>query len=96
MCSVVDCGTRDSGTRDSGNLVSPPSSQPGADRASTSRVSGHVVGYNIKWEEEYKWLVPDWNEVGVVTGMFCELCTRYKGRITYNHSSVWNALCLPT
>ena len=52
--------------------------------------SGHVVGYNIKWEEEYKWLVPDQNEGGVVTGMYCELCIRHKCKNKYNHSAVWN------
>ncbi len=87
----IEAGS-DSGTSDSGSLASPPCSQAGADRASTSnsQVSGHVVGYNIKWEEEYKWLVPYRDEVGVITGMFCELCIRYKCKNKYNHSAVWN------
>ena len=43
---------------------------------------------NIKWEEKN----------GVVTGMFCELCTRHKWKDKYKiHSSVWNETpCLPT
>ncbi len=52
-------------------------------RASTSdsQVSGYVVGYNIKWEEEYKWLVPYRDEVGVITECFVS-CVSGTSRIS--------------
>ena len=50
----------------------------------------HAVCYCEKWESEFTWLVPERNEVGVVVGMFCRLCTRHKCTGKYNHSSVWN------
>ena len=52
--------------------------------------SKHTVGYRAQWEEEYSWLIPERNEAGVVVGMFCRLCKRYRCRNKYNHTVVWS------
>ena len=55
-----------------------------------SSTSGHAVGYNSKWEEEFPWLLTVKNDSGVVTGMLCRICKRHKTESKYNKSTVWS------
>ena len=65
------------------------SSQKGT-KVGSNDATKHAVGYKIKWEREFPWLLTKKNSTGTVTGMLCRFCKRHKTGNKYNKTTVWS------